>query len=87
MKEILKDLGFYRSINNFGLCMSKSEKQAEKCFILTYLDDILVGAKSKETIDNIVRALNRKLKIHVFGKFSQFLGLSIHYDKKEVSVE
>ncbi len=51
------------------------------------MDDILVGAKSQETIDNIVKALNQKLNVHVFGKFSKFLRMNIYYDKKEVSIQ
>lgn len=51
-------------------------------YILVYVDDILVAAKSQAQIDEIETLLNQHFKINILGEVRHYLGLEVNRDKQ-----
>ncbi len=76
INSVLEEIGFIRSTNDYCLYTSKGK---EKCYLLLYVDDILIGSENEDQIENVIKILNQKFKIHVLGIPSKFLGMLMHH--------
>lgn len=61
-------------------CLYKAEIDGEKCFILIYVDDILVASRSEAVTKKIEFFLGSAFKMSNFGEIKNYLGMEITKD-------
>jgi len=63
-------------------CIYVGNFSGEICYILHYVDDMLIATKSRSTIQLLKDAINNKFPIQDKGPVSFFLNMHIHRDRK-----
>lgn len=59
-------------------CLYKFAENGEECFVLLYVDDIVVASKHAKLISECERTLNSNFKIKNLGDIQNYLGLQVN---------
>lgn len=54
-------------------------RNGHHCYILVYVDDIIITSSHSDVIDQLIHALNQKFSLKDLGKLSFFLGVEVSY--------
>lgn len=76
--QVIINSGFQQS--TVDKCLYTRQIQGNWCYILIYVDDIVVAYHSKAEIKFIERALNKNFEIQDLGAIKLFLGIEVHRD-------
>lgn len=71
-------LNFEQSKNDS--CLYSRRVMNDWCFLLIYVDDIILFSKSNEAIDNIIKLIASKFDIHDLGEIKYYLGMEVTKD-------
>ena len=82
--EHLVRLGFQQSAND--PCLYTYMKNGVICFIILYVDDVLIGCQSKSFISKIKSDLSREYLMKDLGRASEFLGINIIQNSKGIFI-
>lgn len=75
---VLIRAGFQRS--KADACLYSAKMNNEWVFVLIYVDDIVIAAKTKENIQGIKSMLASKFNIQDLGEIKQYLGIGVERD-------
>lgn len=78
INEILINIGFHQS--KADACLYSKRESDGWVYLLIYVDDIVVAAKSSATIDRIRVAIQGTIDIEDLGDISHYLGMAITRD-------
>lgn len=76
ISNYLVSIGFHRLNSDWGLYV----RHTDQCYLLLYVDDVLIAAPSMKIIDEIKRFLTDKWKWSDIGEAAYILGLKIERD-------
>ncbi len=76
--NVLRKCGFQRP--NLDYCNYVLKEGLDVCYVLLYVDDILVGSNRDELIVHVSKVLQRNFGIRNLGSPSKFLGMNINYE-------
>ena len=76
--KIFKEMEFKQSKSD--QCIYFLNNQKMKCFIILYVDDLVIAATDKDYIDDFVKNLETKFEIKILPKFDYFLGININHE-------
>lgn len=76
--KVLIDAGYTQSKNDF--CLYVNQFEGDTCYVLIYVDDIIVASKSKQLLLHCEETLKNSFCIKNLGEIKNYLGLQI---KKE----
>lgn len=82
-KDILKEINF--KVSEGDQCVFYRNFDREKVYIALYVDDGLIFASSRETLNNIFNALREKFEI-TEGKTDVFVGMEIKRDREKRTI-
>jgi hypothetical protein len=77
--KLLK-LGFYRL--NAETCLYVYKEGKQTCFVVVYVDDLLIAATSKEFSQKVKSLLSSTFKMRDLGPAKYLLGIEIIRDRK-----
>lgn len=77
LSHFLHSLGFKNSkVDSFLLICHRN---GHECYVLVYVDDIIITGSSSVAIDQLIQALNQKFSLKDLGKLSFFLGVEVSH--------
>src|SRR3954452_21176366 len=79
--KTLTTVGFKRSPFDEGLYIRRD------CWLLLYVDDLLIAVKELKTVQYIKRLLVQKYAMKDLGEAKQFLGIQIEYNRQEGTIK
>ena len=85
LTEELANMGFKPSSADPGLHFLDTE--SGRIFLLVYVDDILIAARSKADVEWVKQALTSKFEAHDLGEAHYFLGIDIVRDRAARTVK
>ncbi len=85
INDILIKIGFRRSTSDF--CLYILHRQKDVCYLMIYVDDIVLGSNSEKMRDEIVALLNKNFKLRMLGMPKRFLGMNLYYKNNKVFIE
>ena len=77
LKTFLLSQGFTNSKASCSLLMKLTN--GSSCYILIYVDDIIITGSSRHDIDKLIYQMNDTLSLKDFGKLSYFFGIEVSY--------
>lgn len=77
LSSYLITLGFVRSKADPSLVFRI--KDDNYCYVLIYVDDIILTSNSSTDIQNLINLLHNKFSLKDLGKLSYFLGIKVSY--------
>ena len=80
LKQELENMGFTASAADPGLFTA--QLKSGKVYVLVYVDDILVGAKSLTDIQHVKDRLTGVFKVRDLGEAKYFLGMSVDRNRQ-----
>ena len=80
LKQELESMGFTASEADPGLFIAQFK--SGKVFLLVYVDDILVAAKSLADIQHVKDRLTKAFKVRDLGEVKYFLGMSVKRNRE-----
>jgi hypothetical protein len=80
----LRELGFTRLSSKTCLYVYKEGKKL--CFLVVYVDDLLLAGTTRDFIDSIKDKLRHAYKMRDLGPASLILGLDIRRDRKRRTI-
>ena len=81
LKKELEQMGFAASAADPSLFVG--QHQGVPVYLLTYVDDLLVAASSREAVDWVKAKVKATFDTRDLGEVSTFLGMSISRDRKQ----
>jgi hypothetical protein len=78
----LEALGFKRTESDWGLYYRTKSKDRGPALLLAYVDDIVVAAKTRREIDEVMKGLSLRWKITELGEVSTILGMKVSRDRQ-----
>ncbi|KAG5868571.1 hypothetical protein JTB14_035038 [Gonioctena quinquepunctata] len=75
LDEILQKYGIRRG--SAEPCLYMKEKEGNKIYILTYVDDVPIACKEQKYIEEIYEQLKNVFQIHCLGNIKYFLGKQV----------
>ena len=84
LSSFLEETGFIRSKNDF--CLFTSSVGDELCYVLLWVDDIIIGCKSKGRINKLRDDFNQRFRLDDRGPLAWFLGMIIKQQSGAVTV-
>ncbi len=66
--------------------MYTSNEKGKICFLLIYVDDILIGSENDDKLNEVINALKKEYGIHVLGVPKKFLGMQIEYSSDNTEI-
>ncbi|KAK4685970.1 putative transposase, partial [Tremellales sp. Uapishka_1] len=81
--EGLADLGFKKLESDWGLYYRPPMKGREGVLVLAYVDDILIAARTKKEIRDIMDGLKKRWKMTEMGEVGYLLGLKVTRKRSE----
>ena len=82
--EYLMKIGFKPSLTD--PCLYSYMKNDQICFIILYVDDLLIGCSSKSFINEIKAQLCEEFSMKDLGVASEFLGIQINQTEKGIFI-
>lgn len=82
IKEILIEIGFHQS--NADACLFSKRESDGWVYLLIYVDDMVVAAKSTSSIDRMKTAIQRRVDIKDLGDIQHYLGMEVTKDRNGV---
>lgn len=79
--DIMMKNGFKQNSADKCLYLKKSTT-GEICFVLIYVDDILVSSKSQPCIDKVFKLFGKHFEIKDLGLIKSYLGIDVTQDKE-----
>ena len=76
----LGELGFVQL--NAETCLYLFQKEGQICFLVVYVDDLLLAASTQKFMDQIKSTLGATFKMHDLGKAKYILGIELKHDKQ-----
>lgn len=73
LSNALYSFGFTRCISDTSLFVSQTATKT--CYVLVYVDDIIIIGSSSEFVSSLITQLNSKFYLKDLGKLSQILGV------------
>ena len=83
LDHLLKNMGFEQTKSDPCLYVSS---EGELCIIAVYIDDILLGTKSKRRMTDVKSKLFAQFEVKDLGDLQYLLGVSIIQNRSEKSV-
>jgi len=80
LKTVLTEMGFVPS--KVDPCLYIKETDQGKILLLTYVDDLLIAAKTNDMVESVVRSVQAVLDVRDMGEATMFLNLSIERDRQ-----
>lgn len=62
-------------------CLYSRNTKEDWCYVLIYVDDIVVACKTRDQIEEIETILSRKYEIKNLGRIKQYLGIEVTQDE------
>lgn len=81
LSTLLMTLGFFGSKADPSLFYR--HKNGQCCYILIYVDDIIITGSSLQDIQNLIFILHNKFSLKDLGKLSYFLEIEVSYPNNE----
>lgn len=78
INEILLEIDFQQS--KADACLYTKHEDKGWIYLLIYVDDIVIAAESKEAIDRIRIAIQRRIDIEDLGEINHYLGMKVTRD-------
>lgn len=78
INDILIGIGFHQS--NADACLYSKHESDGWVYLLIYVDDMIIAAKSNVSIDRIRMAMQKKVDIQDLGNIKHYLGMGITKD-------
>lgn len=76
--DLLLSLNFQQS--KADICFYKKKFNEEWCFLLIYVDDFVVVAKSKEIVNKVKEEISARYEIQDLGEIKYYLGIEVSRD-------
>jgi hypothetical protein len=83
--QFMHENGFTRCTSDVCL-YTKRYENGEVAYIMTYVDDLLLAARSQSIIDEIKRMLEGRFKMKHQGVVTQYLGMGIKRDRENRTI-
>ena len=81
LNSYLHSLGFQTSQVDTSLLVKTTSIVC--CYILIYIDDIIVMGSSSIALDELIKSLNSTFALKGLGKLNYFLDIEVSYPKKK----
>lgn len=81
LKDVLANCEFVQSTSDPCLFVWKS-KVGRKCYVLVYVDDIIIAGESEMDCTNVVKRLSQQFELSAMDKAHFFLGIKIERDRE-----
>lgn len=75
--EVLSDAGLIQSKNDY--CLFILEDNEENCYVLVYVDNILVVTSNTTLLKRVTSKLESSFKIKSLEEVRQFFGMSVKF--------
>lgn len=82
IKEILTDIGFHQS--NADACLFSKRESDGWVYLLIYVDDMVMAARTGSSIDRIRAAIQQRVDIQDLGDIRHYLGMEVTRDERGV---
>lgn len=76
--EVIVDANFKQSKTD--QCLYSKKMNNNWCYILVYVDDIIIAGKTENTIHEVESILSKEFKIKALGPIKQYLGIAVTKD-------
>lgn len=80
--QFMLGIGFKRCMKDRCLYV----KDGIKCYVLLYVDDLLISCTDQQIIDNIKGLLHKEFDMTNIGKVKTYLGVHIEHDEKNGTI-
>ena len=84
LSSFIEKTGFIRSKNDY--CVLTNNMGDEMCYVLLWVDDIIIGCKSKGRIKKLRDNFNQRFRTDDRGPLPRFLGMTIKRQPDAVTV-
>lgn len=85
LKEAMIAQGFKRCDFDWGLYVRRKSRHSKPTLVMSYVDDLIIAAPSREEIDGILKGLRERWEVKEETSVSHILGIKISRDRQNRS--
>lgn len=78
LNNVLLEAGFQQSYND--PCLYSKKINGQYCYVIVYVDDLIVACYTKEQLEEIERELKQHFEMHNLGPIKHYLGIEVTKD-------